>query len=599
MSKITAYINQLKVKFQQLVFTRKYRKSFRLWESIYFALSRWDTHKSAVQLRLSLVLFGFIFLYIIIGVRIITLAGQKGSADYKSHMVAVKKHTTKRKEIVDRNGNLLAVNLSTASLYANPKKIIDPQEATQKLAKIIPSLDKVKLLKDLKSERTFIWIKRDLTPKEQYAIHNLGIPGFYFEKEYKRVYTYGNLLSHTLGFVGRDDNGLAGLEKSFDKFLTNQDIAVEYAEKDKPLQLSLDVRVQSIVSEELDKTIKEFNAIGAVGIVADAKTGEILSLVSKPDFDPHHPSQASDSQLFNKATLGVYEMGSIFKPITVAIGFDSGKVGMNDVYDLNAKIRVSKFTVKDDKKKEGWRTVPEIFMYSSNIGTVQIVFEVGKQIFQSYLQKLGFFKQAHIELPEKATPLYPSEKRWSDIDTVTMSYGYCMSVSPLHIVQAILPILNGGYIHPLTLIKKDKRDEPELKERVFKATTSANMNKLFRIVVEKGSGRKAAVKGYLVGGKTGTAYKAVQGKYNKSARFSSFISAFPMNDPKFIMFIMIDDPKGTKETFGFATAGFTAAPTTARIISRLAPLYGVKPVDEDSPEIKKALHVDYEIDEDI
>jgi cell division protein FtsI (penicillin-binding protein 3) len=587
------------MKFLQLKFTRRYRKSFRFWESFYLALSKWESDKGSLQLRLTILIISFVFLFIIIAVRVIGLASHKNSADFRNQMSVVKNTANKRKEIIDRNGNLLAVNLATASLYANPKKIIDPSEATTKLAKIIPTLDKAKLLKDLRSDRTFIWIKRDLTPNEQYAIHNLGIPGFYFEKEYKRVYTYGNLLSHTLGFVGRDDNGLAGVEKHFDKFLTNQDMSVEFAEKDKPLQLAIDVRLQSIVSEELDRSIKEFNALGGVGIVADARTGEVLALVNKPDFDPHHPSHASDVQLFNKATLGAFEVGSVFKAITLAVGFDSGKVTLNDVYDLNAKVKIARFTVKDYHKKEGWRTVPEIFMYSSNIGTAQIVLEVGKKVFKSYLQRLGLFDQTRIELPEKATPLYPSEKRWSDLDTVTMSYGHCMSVSPLHVVQAILPIVNGGYFYPLTLVKKDKVEEQELNERVFKESTSFNMNKLFRLVVEKGTGKKAEVKGFLVGGKTGTANKAVLGKYSKTARLSSFISAFPMTDPKYVIFVMLDEPKGTKETFGYATAGFTAAPTTGRIVSRMAPLFGIKPLDEESDYVKKILHINYKVDEEI
>ncbi|MDF2965916.1 MAG: penicillin-binding protein [Rickettsiaceae bacterium] len=599
MSRIFAFINQLKMKFLQLKFTRRYRKSFRFWESFYLALSKWESDKGSLQLRLTILIISFVFLFIIIAVRVIGLASHKNSADFRNQMSVVKNTANKRKEIIDRNGNLLAVNLATASLYANPKKIIDPSEATTKLAKIIPTLDKAKLLKDLRSDRTFIWIKRDLTPNEQYAIHNLGIPGFYFEKEYKRVYTYGNLLSHTLGFVGRDDNGLAGVEKHFDKFLTNQDMSVEFAEKDKPLQLAIDVRLQSIVSEELDRSIKEFNALGGVGIVADARTGEVLALVNKPDFDPHHPSHASDVQLFNKATLGAFEVGSVFKAITLAVGFDSGKVTLNDVYDLNAKVKIARFTVKDYHKKEGWRTVPEIFMYSSNIGTAQIVLEVGKKVFKSYLQRLGLFDQTRIELPEKATPLYPSEKRWSDLDTVTMSYGHCMSVSPLHVVQAILPIVNGGYFYPLTLVKKDKVEEQELNERVFKESTSFNMNKLFRLVVEKGTGKKAEVKGFLVGGKTGTANKAVLGKYSKTARLSSFISAFPMTDPKYVIFVMLDEPKGTKETFGYATAGFTAAPTTGRIVSRMAPLFGIKPLDEESDYVKKILHINYKVDEEI
>lgn len=497
-----------------------------------------------------------------------------------------------RRDIVDRNGVALAVNIASASVYANPKKIIDKNEAVIKLKRVLPDLSEDKLLNTLNSDKSFVWVKRNLSPKEQYGINNLGIPGIYFEKEYRRFYTCGKLFSHLIGFSGNDNQGLAGIEKFFDKDLSSSQ------EDDRALQLSVDSRVQAIVSEELDKTIEEFSALGGVGIVVDVKSGEVLSMVSKPDFDPNNYLVAKPESLFNKATLGAYEIGSVQKAITLAIAIDSGKVTLRDAYDLDSQIKIANFIVKDYHKKEGWRTVPEIFLHSSNIGIAQIVLETGKQTFKSYLRNLGLFDRLKIELPERATPLYNQDKNWSDLTAVTVGYGYGLSISPMHFVQAMVPVVNGGVLHNLTLVKI-KDEDKIIGEKVLDESTSNEVNKLLRLVVEKGTGRRAEVPGYFVGGKTGTANKAVNGKYVPNARYSSFIGAFPMVDPKYAVFVMLDNPQGIKRTFGFATAGYTAAQTVGNIVSRVGSLYGIKPYDPESEIVKEKLYLPYTIEQDV
>ena len=280
------------------------------------------------------------------------------------------------------------------------------------------------------------------------------------------------------------------------------------------------------------------------------------------------------------ASLGIYEMGSVFKSLTMAVAFDTNKIAMNDAYDISY-MRVGGFNIKDYHPMLGWHSVSEIFLHSSNIGVSQIIFEVGKNNFKSYLKKLGLLDQLKIELPERGIPLFPSDKRWSDLTTATMSYGYGMSISPLHFMQAMVPVVNGGVMYDLTLIKR--QDQRLVGTRVFNENTSKQMSQLFRMVVQEGTGRKAEVKGYYVGGKTGTAEKLssdAHGKkrYLKNSRTSSFLGLLPAVNPQYLVYIMFDEPKGTKESFGFATAGWTAAPTVGRVFERMVSLYGIEPI---------------------
>jgi cell division protein FtsI (penicillin-binding protein 3) len=557
-----------------------YKTGFSSFKTM-ISLTCWDNCQRSMTMRLALVAIGFSIFFSSIAYRLVSLVLEPHE---QRSQLATKQ--VARKEITDRNGTLLAVNIPTSSLFANPQHMVNIQKDVAKLVKALPGLDGKKLLSELDPKKTFVWIKHDITPKEHKAINDLGIAGLYFEKEDRRLYTYGSLLSHVIGYVGRQSAGLAGLEKSYDKFLQSSDSA----DKSKSLALTIDVRVQNIVAEELDKIMEATRAPAAIGIVVDPNSGEIIALVSKPDFDPHNPAKASPEALFNNATLGVFEMGSVMKTLTMAIGFDTGTITTSDAYNLSG-LRVSGFQVKDAHPVAGWHSVPEIFLHSSNIGVTQIALETGQSAFQSYYKKLGLLDKLQLELPECSSPLYPRNMNWSNLTLTTMSYGYGISISPMHFIQAALPSVNGGYLHPLTLIKKDASERPEPLQ-VLKASTSESMLKIMRLVVTEGTGRKAAVKGQLIAGKTGTAEIQEGRHYVKNARRSSMLAAVPAIDPKYVVYVMLNKPQPTKESYGFAGAGWNAAPTAGAIISRIAALYGMKNYDEDDPEIVEKLHLE-------
>lgn len=551
------------------------------------SLTHWDNSQKSIYMRLTTIAIVFGFFFSSISYRLLSVS--------LSHPHASKQYASKgksRKEVVDRNNNLLSVNIPASSVFVNPQHMINIEQDIEKMSKVISGLDKKTLLNELKKPgKTFVWIKRDLTPKEQQGINDLGIAGLYFETEERRLYTYGPLLSHVLGYVGRDGTGLSGLEKTYNDFLSHNSFPIS-GEEQKPLELTIDIRVQNIVAEELDKVIKEFDANGGIGIVADPNTGEIIAMVSKPDFDPHNPAKANIEQLFNRASLGIYELGSVMKCITMAVGFDTNTITLHDAYNLS-NLRVANFQVKDYHKSEGWHSVGDIFLHSSNIGVTQIALEVGKSNIKSYYKKLGLLDPIQIEIPERGSPLYPKQGDWSDLSLTTMSYGYGLSISPLHFIQAMIPIVNGGVMHPMKLVKS-QNTEPGT--QVLRPDTSASMRKLLRLVVAKGTGRKAEVPGYLVGGKTGTANMRDGKKYVNNRRMSSFFGMMPAIDPKYVVFVMLDSPKGTKASFGFATAGWNAAPATGAILSRIAALYGMQPYNENDPALQEQLEVDYQID---
>jgi cell division protein FtsI (penicillin-binding protein 3) len=554
------------------------------------SLFRWDLSHSVVRVRIFVVIIGFSLIFLVISVRLLIIA----SSDYINFQKTMNRKLTHRVDITDRNNNLLAVNLPGASLYANPKKIAEPEESLRKLLLVIPDLDAKRILADLKSHKSFVWIKRDVAPLEHEKIYNLGMPGFGFEREQKRIYTYGNLLSHVIGYVGRDMNGLAGIEQFFEKFITGQKEKEDRTTMGDVLQLSIDVRIQNILSEEMEIVMKKFKAKGAAGIIVDPNNGEILALVSKPDFDPHNPGAAKSEQLFNMVSQGVYEMGSGMKALTVAVGLDTGSTAINDAYDLSY-LRVQGFQVKDHPRPlKGWHSVPHIFLKSSNVGLAQIILATGKQNILEYLRKLKLLEPLQIEVLERSRPLFPNFSRWTDLSLITMSYGYGISVSPAHFIQAMMPIINGGMIYPLTLIKRDPK-EKLVGERVFQESTSLAMRKLMRLVVSDGTGSKAEVKGYYVGGKTGTANIAHAGGYDKDRRMSSFFGIVPASNPKYMIYIVYNEPVGIKESFGFAGGGWTAAPTVGAVLRRLVALYGITKLDEESEEIQELNNIEYKI----
>lgn len=475
-----------------------------------------------------------------------------------------------RADIVDRNGVILATNLVTASLYADTRNIPDPQMSARRLVSVLPDLDYRIVLDRLKSGHAFIWLKRNLTPQQQQSVNNLGIPGLSFMDEPHRVYPQGRLCAHVLGFVDIDDNGIAGAEKRFNALLRNAD--------NRPLSLALDVRVQHIVRDELAASVSDFEAIGATGIVLDVHTGEVLAMVSLPDFDPNEPGTASADTRFNRATLGVYEMGSTFKTFTLAMALDYGVSRLGSVYDATNPIQIGRFRITDYHPQARPLTLPEIFMYSSNIGAAKVALDVGGERQQLFLKKLGMLSRSPIELPEVGEPLVPSP--WREVNTLTIGFGHGLAVTPIQMASGVASIINGGHLVRPSLLLGGSGTK-SLDAQAVRSQTSTMMRGLMRLVVERGTGTMADVEGYSVGGKTGTAEKAAAGGYRRKALLTSFVSIFPSSEPRYLVLAMLDEPKPTKKTHGFATAGWTAAPTAGRIIERIAPLLGVPPLPKD------------------
>ena len=488
-----------------------------------------------------------------------------------------------RQPIVDRNGVLLATNLRTASLFAEPKKVLNPAEAAARLVQELPELSEADVRAKLSSGKSFVWLKRNLTPRQQYVVNRLGIPGLMFQAEQRRIYPQGPLAAHVLGFTDVDGRGIAGIEQFFDETLRDPSRAGE------PLEMAIDIRVQHALRDELARSMAEFNAIGAGGLVLDVHTGEIVGMISLPDFDPANPGEAPKDTRFNRITLGVYEMGSTMKTLNTAMALDSGVVKLSGSFDATRPIQIGKFTIRDDHAKNRYLTVPEIFMYSSNIGSARMAVEVGPAGQRAFMDKIGMLKKPTLELPEIGGPLVP--RNWKTVETMTIAFGHGMSITPLQLASATAAIVNGGVLHPATLVKRQP-GLPVPGQQVISQQVSDTMRKLMHLVVDEGTGKKATVDGYLVGGKTGTSEKVnARGGYNRKALFNTFVAAFPMTAPRYVVIASIDEPKGNKSTYGFATAGWTAAPAAGRIIARIAPMLGVEPVDENSLAVRQAMYV--------
>lgn len=482
-----------------------------------------------------------------------------------------------RPDIVDRNGVLLATDIRIASLYADPRKIVDVDETVELLTATIPDLSARELRRRLVQDRAFVWLKRQVSPAQQAAIHNLGIPGIGFRHERRRVYPKRRLASHVLGFVDVDSRGLAGIEKYLDDqgALYTASLADPGHRASLPAVLSIDHRVQHGLSHELAAAMVHFKAIGAAGVVIDGETGEVLALASLPDFNPNDPAEAQQPTHLNRVTGGVFELGSVVKAVTFAMAFDAGVTGLNGHYDARAPLIIGRSRISDYHAQRRVLTVPEVFLYSSNVGTARMALDVGIDGHQAFLKRLGLFDRLTTEIPEAAAPLVPA--RWSRITTVTAAFGHGFAVQPLQGAAVVAALLNGGRLIPPTFLKRDREIAASLAVQIVKPETSEKMRYLFRLNALSGTARKAEVAGYRVGGKTGTAEKVVNGRYSRDKRLSSFIGAFPMDRPRYVLLVMLDEPQPLPETHGFATSGWNAVPTAAKIIARVAPILGVDP----------------------
>jgi cell division protein FtsI (penicillin-binding protein 3) len=535
---------------------------------------------SRTRLLLTGVLFALAFA--VIGFRLVDLTVLKGGETRISH-AHVSPHTeASRADIVDRNGVLLARTLESEALVAYPKQVDNPAVAARKLVAVLPDLNQQEVQEKLASGRKYVRLKRQLTPDQQFAVNNLGLPGVKFELAGFRVYPKGDLTSAVVGYVDAVDNkGLAGIERGLDD---------ELKTSDDPVELSLDTRLQYILSEEVQAQITAFGAQSGMGIIADVNNGEIVALASLPRFDPNDMSRATDDGLFNRATLGTYEMGSVFKIFNTAMALDGHVTTLAGSYDATAPIHIGRFTIHDDHAKGRWLTVPEIFIYSSNIGSAKMAVEAGADRQKDFLSRLGLLTAPKVEIPEIGKPEWP--EAWHLVNTMTIAFGHGISVSPLQMVTGVGAVVNGGVLHRATFLKHPDDYRPQ-GVRVLSRQTSEDMRRLMRLVVEQGTGKFAAAPGYLVGGKTGTAEEVGRHGYAHKDLLSSFIGVFPINAPRYVIMVSIDQPHANAQSRGEATGGWVAAPAVSRIVQRMAPIVGIPPVDEDSPEIRRALLVDF------
>ena len=474
-----------------------------------------------------------------------------------------------RATITDRNGEILAVSLPTAGVYANPKEMIDPDEAATKLKSVLPTLDLELVKTRLRaSDKQFAWVARGITPRQQLAINNLGIPGIYFQPTERRRYPQGRVAAQVLGGVDVDTKGVAGVERFFDARLR---------EDSDPLRLSIDVRVQAVVRDELSQSMDEFHAIGACGIVMDVRTGEVIAMVSLPDYDANKFGQATNEERFNRAVTGMYEPGSTFKLQTAAMTLDSGVGHLWSTYDAAHDIKIGRFTIQDFQGKHRVLTLPEVIAYSSNLGAAHMAQAMGAERQRSWLHAMGMFTRVGIELPEQGQPIVQPASNWKEVATMTVGFGHGIAVSPLHVVRGTAAIANGGTVLRPTILAPEPDMAPRTGTTVMQRATSDTMRKLMRLVVTDGYGKPADVPGYFVGGKTGTAEKNSGHGYKKHSNISAFMSVFPMNAPKYAVYFMLDEPKGNASTGGYSTAGAVSAPGAGRVIARIGPMLGLMP----------------------
>jgi cell division protein FtsI (penicillin-binding protein 3) len=526
--------------------------------------------------RLGLAIVAFVAIYGVIAMRLVMFAavseGHGGGRRVAQDAIA-----TSRPDILDRNGAIIATDVKTPSLFAEPRKLIDVDEAVELLTAVLPDLDATEVRERLSSKRGFVWLKREITPKQQHEIHRLGLPGVGFLSENKRVYPNGTTVSHEIGHVNVDNQGIAGIEKWLDgqglAALHMAGLATDRLQK--PVNLALDLRVQFALRDELAKAREKFSAKAAAGLILDVNTGEIIAMESSPDYDPNNPKEANDPTRINRLTTGVYEMGSTFKALTLAMGLDSGRMGLNSTFDARLPLRYGKFTINDYHAQKRVLTVPEIFTYSSNIGTARLALSLGVDYHKAWLKKMGQLDRLRTELPESAEPIVP--KNWGELNTVTIAFGHGLSVAPLQAVMGVAATLNGGLLIPPTFLKRSEAEAKAVAKQVLKPETSIKMRYLMRLNAEVGSAKESNVKGYYIGGKTGTAEKVVNGRYSKTKLLTDFMAVLPADKPRYLLLVMLDEPQATKETHGYATAGWNAGPTAARVIERVAPLLDIQP----------------------
>jgi len=501
----------------------------------------------------------------LIAARILYLAA---FGDHAGRKLGVTTLIPERGDIVDRDGQALARTIDAWTIALHPKKIIGNKlELARAMARLMPERDEATYYSMMTSDRPFFYLRRRAAPGVVEAVNALGEPGLAIDREPDRLYPQTSLAAHVLGYTDVDGRGTAGIERAFDQQLS------DVATRGEAITLSISSRVQQALEHELLQAMRQFSAIGAAGVIMDIHTGEVIAMTSLPQLNPNAAGAGSIEARFNRATSGVYELGSTFKPFTVAMAMDSGVVkSMGQMYNCPGELHVAGRTINDTHPFNRACSVAEIMMESSNIGSAQIAQQLGATRQKQFLKKMGFLDKVEVELRERARALNPGNN-WNIIETMTVGYGHGIAVTPLHLASGYATLFNGGFYRPATLLKVDATHKTAAGRRVYSEDTSYKMRSLLRLVVTNGTGKKADAPGYRVGGKTGTAEKY----HNKSLKVTSFAGVFPMEEPRYVIIAMLDEPKATAETYGFSTAGWNIAPLISRTITRIAPMLGIRP----------------------
>ena len=533
-----------------------------------------------IDIRIKFMSFCFFLGFTILFAKLIHITSLSPFNNYQD--ITTFKNDKIRPTIVDRNGHIIASNIEIASVAIRPSLLLNKEDVIDRLLLTIPTFIREDLENKILNDKKFVWLKRGITPNEKKRIHDLGIPGLEFINETKRFYSSGKILSHVLGYVNIDNVGQTGIEKYIEKFQEQED----RPEENNTINLSIDLEVSHAMRDELYKAKTKYEASAAAGVLLDVNSGEVISIVSIPDFDPHYPKEALKAENINRITNGVYEIGSTFKMFTIAMALDSGIVDLDTLYDASKPISIGGHKIRDFYPENRELTISEIFTHSSNIGTAKIVRDFGVDYHKSFLDKLGMFDKINTQLPDLPSNLIP--QTWREINSMTISFGMGISITPLHAAVAGSSLVNGGKLITPTFIKSHDNEPPDY-QQILELSTSEKMKELLYKNVMIGSGKKAAVDGYLVGGKTGTANKVLNGRYDPDKRLTTFLGAFPIDEPQYILFLLLDEPQGSDETYGYATTGWNAAPTFSNIVSRIAPMLEIEPSNSDKYAIENII----------
>ena len=550
--------------------------AFFLRASFWRALVSTDLDRSRGRIHLVALLFSVMFLVFIGRLAWFGMTPEQHSA----RRDAAEAVSAARPDLTDRNGEVLATDVKVMSVFAEPRSIVDKDEATEQLTAILPDLNASELRAKLGKKKGFVWVKREVTPAQQNQIFRLGLPGVGFLPEHKRIYPNGRLGAHVLGFTNADNNGQQGIEKFLDEqgLGALRDSGIAMPQQDlRPVALALDLSATHAVRDELAHAMDRFHAKAAAAAILDVNTGEVIAAASLPDYDPNDPRDALKDENLNRLTGGIFEMGSTFKALTLAMAMESGKYTLNSTVSGQAPLHIGRNVIHDYHAKNRMLTLPEVFKYSSNVGTARLALSLGPDYQKAFLRKMGQLDRMRTELPESREPMQPRQAHWSQVSSATIAFGHGLAVAPLQAMMAVAALVNGGYLVTPTFVKRPPDFDKTAQPRVIRAETSEALRYIMRLNAEVGTAKKANIPGYFVGGKTGTAEKVFHGRYDHTKLFTTFMAVAPSDQPRYLFMTVMDEPQGLPEDGHFATAAYNSGYVTGRLIERVSPLIGLQP----------------------